>query len=101
MGARGAHRVAIDAFGLDLRPPPPFQRVVEPDYHHAAGREALYHQLQQDTGRPDSTTAPDSAPDDNSQSATPGSAPSPVTLRSPCVCRAPAAPRPPTPGRAP
>src|SRR6516162_5906516 len=47
MGARGAHRVAIDAFGLDLLSPPPFQRVVEPNHHHAGGREVVYHQLQQ------------------------------------------------------
>ncbi len=32
------HRVAIDPFGCDLRPPAPFNRVIHPHHHDGVGR---------------------------------------------------------------
>jgi hypothetical protein len=42
-----ANRVSVDAFGLDLRSAPPFDRVVDPDDQLAAGSESRGKHSQQ------------------------------------------------------
>ena len=45
----GAHRITVEAFGGDLRPPPAFDRVIQPHEHRCPGRpEGADQQPQQD-----------------------------------------------------
>src|SRR5262249_803836 len=48
---RGANRIAVDPFGLDLLAAPSFDRVVDPNDQFAAGRKSGDQQAQQDPAR--------------------------------------------------
>src|SRR5262249_8042162 len=48
--ARGTHRIAIDASGLDLLAPSPFQRIVEANDHWPGRHERVYYQTEQHAG---------------------------------------------------